>query len=166
MLLTLSQQHTAALAGYAAFLTNILDYVDGYTDAQVHQVCSLLPANDVQGEDCGLIDETDGCADAQGHEVGAVDQEGKLFHVSVPTSAVAGLQPMWCCLPALPSCPQVFAVFSELVAGACRQADEGGAPDAGSGRCAWVVEGSRAGRKGRKEGHVLSSAARSHLTVL
>lgn len=39
VLLTLSQQHTAALAGYAAFLTNILDYVDGYTDAQVHQVC-------------------------------------------------------------------------------------------------------------------------------
>ncbi|PRW44427.1 Fanconi anemia group D2-like protein [Chlorella sorokiniana] len=65
VLLTLSQQHTAALAGYAAFLTNILDYVDGYTDAQVHQV---------------------------------------------------------------------FAVFSELVAGACRQADEGGLSDGGSGR--------------------------------
>lgn len=40
VLLTLSQQHTTALAGYAAFLTNILDYVDGYTDAQVHQVCA------------------------------------------------------------------------------------------------------------------------------
>ena len=38
VLLALARGHTAALAGYAAFLTNILDYVDAYTDAQVHQV--------------------------------------------------------------------------------------------------------------------------------
>lgn len=38
VLLRLSQQHTAALAGFAAFLTNILDYIEAYTDSQVHQV--------------------------------------------------------------------------------------------------------------------------------
>ncbi|KAL4858754.1 Fanconi anemia group D2 protein [Chlorella vulgaris] len=59
----LSEQHTDSLGRYAAFLANMLDHVDGYTDSQVHQV---------------------------------------------------------------------FSVFSELVAGACRRADEGG--DGGGGR--------------------------------
>lgn len=37
VLVALARQHTAQLMRYAAFLTNILDYIDGYTDQQVHQ---------------------------------------------------------------------------------------------------------------------------------
>lgn len=37
VLVELARQHTAQLMRYAAFLTNILDYIDGYTDQQVHQ---------------------------------------------------------------------------------------------------------------------------------
>lgn len=38
VLSTLAREHTASLMAYAAFLTNMLDYLDGYTDAQAHQV--------------------------------------------------------------------------------------------------------------------------------
>jgi Fanconi anemia group D2 protein len=38
VLLRLSREHTASLGRYAAFLTGILDHLDAYTDAQVHQV--------------------------------------------------------------------------------------------------------------------------------
>ncbi|KAL4428110.1 hypothetical protein ABPG75_002199 [Micractinium tetrahymenae] len=38
VLVALSRQHPAHLMRYAAFLTNILDYIDAYTDQQVHQV--------------------------------------------------------------------------------------------------------------------------------
>jgi hypothetical protein len=36
----LARAHTVGLMKYAAFLTNILDYLDGYSDAQTHQVRS------------------------------------------------------------------------------------------------------------------------------
>jgi Fanconi anemia group D2 protein len=38
----LSEQHTDSLGRYAAFLANMLDHVDGYTDSQVHQVRAVL----------------------------------------------------------------------------------------------------------------------------
>ena len=34
----LAHGHTSGLLKYAAFLTNILDYLDGYSDAQTHKV--------------------------------------------------------------------------------------------------------------------------------
>lgn len=41
VLLQLSDNHTDTLGRYAAFLTNILDYIDSYSDHQVQQVCYM-----------------------------------------------------------------------------------------------------------------------------
>ncbi|PSC75642.1 Fanconi anemia group D2-like protein [Micractinium conductrix] len=42
VLVSLAKQHGEALLGYAAFLTTVLDYVEGYTDPQVQQVFVVL----------------------------------------------------------------------------------------------------------------------------
>ena len=45
----LSQQQTASLLGYAAFLTNILDYVDAYSDQQVQQARAVQGSSSIAG---------------------------------------------------------------------------------------------------------------------
>ncbi|KAL4445301.1 hypothetical protein ABPG77_011126 [Micractinium sp. CCAP 211/92] len=63
VLVALARQHTAQLMRYAAFLTNILDYIDGYTDQQVHQVFVVfgeLVAGACQAADSGSSGGTGG----------------------------------------------------------------------------------------------------------
>lgn len=56
---------------------------------------------------------------------------------------------------------QVFAVFSELVAGACRQADEGDSSDTGSGRCGKARVAGRGKEAGGRRGWLSQQISRT-----
>jgi len=105
VLLALSQQHTQALVGYAAFLTNILDYIDTYTDAQVHQVGVATSAAATSALTRGLRNLCRGMCSS------GVWLEGEYG------KAAAGLQELWCNLRTIclfPPAPHLFTALQWL----------------------------------------------------
>ena len=109
VLVSLAKQHGEALLGYAAFLTTVLDYVEGYTDPQVQQVGAA-----------GLV--------AVAHGVSLLPPFAPALHplasphvISLPCTCMHGSQQR---VPPKPW--QVFVVLGELVARGCAQADAGG----------------------------------------